>query len=69
MSSKYLVRECERCGTPYKPTRSWQRFCQTKCAMTTYNETHGIHDRVRAINEQRRQERIEAKKRKEKKGS
>jgi hypothetical protein len=31
---------CPRCDTDFQPSRSWQKFCSTKCKMANWNAAH-----------------------------
>lgn len=52
---------CDRCQTPYKPTRPNRRFCSTACRVAAFQLRHGL--RRLPATERRlptRRERIEA---------
>ena len=36
------LRDCPTCGTPYHPTKEWQRFCSVACKSSYHNEREEI---------------------------
>jgi endogenous inhibitor of DNA gyrase (YacG/DUF329 family) len=43
---------CLRCKKSYTPTRSWQKYCSTKCQSIDYNEKNDIPGRLRQKREE-----------------
>ena len=33
---------CERCNSPYRPYRDWQRFCGSRCRRLAWEAKRGI---------------------------